>query len=472
LKVLFYMGERSFPARHFEGLLTALLDRGDAVHIVFSDRKGAPAEGSLVHELSRRFAGLTYGAAPQTDAAWRWDRQARRLRLTIDYAFFLHPDLRRSEALRARLRGRVGRRTAGALDGLARLPDPLSVPALGLVSGVLRALERVIPPRPEVVRLIESERPELVLTSPLVVGETPEPDYLRAAKRVGIATGICVASWDNLTTKGRIHETPDFITVWNEAMKAEAVHLHGVPPERVVVTGAQSFDHWFDWQPSTTREEFCERVGLDPQRPFVLWLCSSEFVVGDREPAFIESWLGGIRGRDEPALAGVQLLVRPHPSVAARQWRRRDSSALGPGATVWPLEGFKRSNPRSRHDFFDSIYHSATVVGVNTSALIEAAIVGRSVHTWRAPELRGAQAEMPHFRLISDFEGGLLEEAEDFETHARQLAAALDSNGTGEERRRRFLEAFVRPHGLAQPVGPRLLAAIDERAGARHDVRS
>ena len=35
----------------------------------------------------------------------------------------------------------------------------------------------------------------------------------------------------------------------------------------------------------------------------------------------------------------------------------------------------------SRADYFDSIYHAAAVVGINTTAQIESAIVGRPVHT-------------------------------------------------------------------------------------------
>ena len=35
-------------------------------------------------------------------------------------------------------------------------------------------------------------------------------------------------------------------------------------PERVVVTGAQCYDQWFNRRPSRTRDEFCRDMGLDP----------------------------------------------------------------------------------------------------------------------------------------------------------------------------------------------------------------
>ena len=46
-------------------------------------------------------------------------------------------------------------------------------------------------------------------------------------------------------------------------------------------TGAQCFDHWFNWEPRP-REEFCARVGLDPAKPYVVYL-GGGFDVGEEE---------------------------------------------------------------------------------------------------------------------------------------------------------------------------------------------
>ena len=57
-------------------------------------------------------------------------------------------------------------------------------------------------------------------------------------------------------------------------------------PERVVVTGAQCYDEWFDWTP-TPRAEFCARVGLDPERPYVLYTGFSGSRSGPSEVDFV-----------------------------------------------------------------------------------------------------------------------------------------------------------------------------------------
>ena len=42
-------------------------------------------------------------------------------------------------------------------------------------------------------------------------------------------------------------------------------------------------------------------------------------------------------------------------------------------------------------DYYDSMFHSVAVVGVNTSALIESGIVGRPVFTVLAAEFAGSR---------------------------------------------------------------------------------
>jgi hypothetical protein len=136
----------------------------------------------------------------------------------------------------------------------------------------------VLPPPGEVADVFERIRPDVLMLTPLLYFRSHQVDHVRCARQLGIKSVLGVGSWDHLTTKGLIHEVPDRVLVWNEAQKQEAIELHGVPADRVLVTGSQAYDHWFAATSSLDREAFCAQVGLDPGRPMLLYLCSSPFI--------------------------------------------------------------------------------------------------------------------------------------------------------------------------------------------------
>jgi hypothetical protein len=244
--------------------------------------------------------------------------------------------------------------------------------------------------------------------------------------------------------------------VWNETQKREAVILHGVPADRVVVTGAQCFDQWFDRQPSRGRAGFCRDVGLAADRPFVLYVCSALFAGSPVEAGFVVEWLRRLRAEAPAAVRDVPVLVRPHPSRTA-EWRDVDLSGLN--AVVW---GSNPVDAQARADYFDSLYHSAAIVGINTSAFIEGGIVGRPVHTIVLPELADNQSGTVHFQYLHEVGGGLLEVAHSFAEHYGQLERSLTEPPSGPKP---FVHAFVRPHG--RPATPVFVEQVEAMAQLR-----
>jgi hypothetical protein len=220
-----------------------------------------------------------------------------------------------------------------------------------------------------------------------------------------------------------------------------------MPADRVVATGAPKFDEWFERSPSTTPDAFAAQVDLPG--PHLLYLCSSPFIAPD-EVDFVSDWLGALRaaGRTDP------VLVRPHPQNAA-QWEGVDLSGHGPVA-IWPQHGAQPDEGDARAAFYDSLVHSTAVVGVNTSALIEAAIVGRRVFTILDPRFAETQDGTLHF----DHLRGFLRVARTFDEHLRQLDEPDDP-----ERTRAFVESFVRPRGLDRPATHVLADELEALAG-------
>ena len=76
------------------------------------------------------------------------------------------------------------------------------------------------------------------------------------------------------------------------------------------------------------------RAGLDPDRPYVLFLGSSPFVTNhsDLEVRFVERWLESLRSAPDEGVRGAGVLVRPHP--VGKGWRDADLSRFGDVA-IW-----------------------------------------------------------------------------------------------------------------------------------------
>ena len=94
---------------------------------------------------------------------------------------------------------------------------------------------------------------------------------------------------------------PQRVFVWNETQKDEAVRLHGVPPDRVVVTGAQCYDQWFGRAAGARRATSSARlVGLPADRPFLLYVCSALFWGSPVEAEFVRRWMQSLRQQRGP----------------------------------------------------------------------------------------------------------------------------------------------------------------------------
>jgi hypothetical protein len=440
-------------ARNFESTLRLMAERGHRVHVgLETESRRAPSQWSALERLSTEHPELTYGPAPRRRDSWA--AMARNLRLSLDFLAYFHP---RYDDARG-FRDWIGRHAPAGIRRVADWPLLRTRRGRAGLAVALGRIERVVPTDPDIDAFLAERRPDLLLVTPVTEFGTPQSDYLRGARRLGIRAGICVFSWDNLTTGGRIRDVPELVTVWNGYQRDEAVELHGLPEARIVVTGAQAWDHWFAWAPSRDRPAFCAEVGLRADRPIVLFVGSSPYV--HDEVGYVTEWIARLRGRGG-VLGEAGILIRPHPQGAER-WEDFALSAAE-NVTVWPAGGADPIGFQAKVDYFDSIYHCAAVVGVNTSAFVESAVVGRPVLSWLAPGFRDSQEGMLHFRYLLESEGGPLTVTSSFEEHADQLARALEGEFDA-ERNRAFVRRFVRPHGLEEPATPRLVAAIEGAA--------
>jgi hypothetical protein len=454
VRILFSVNNLGF-LRNFEPALHLLASHGHDIHVV-ADRKDSVGGGRTLENLQRAYPDrVRLAEAPGRKEAF-WQPLAVQLRLCLDYWRYLDRRYDRSPSLR----DRAARQGPAFARRLPRVPVIGSRPAMRLWQRLFRLFERAMPPGNTLERFLREQKPDLLLLTPLLYFGSQQVDYVRAARRLGIRTVLGVGSWDHLTTKGCIHELPDRLVVWNEFQRREAYELHGIEPDRVTVTGAQAYDHWFSQSPSSSRAAFRAKVGLpEDDRPLLLYLCSSPFIT-PYEVGFVRRWIAAIRASVEPELRRAALLIRPHPQNA-EQWETFDAGEHE-AVAVWPRGGANPVDTDARAEYYDSMYHSVAVVGVNTSALIESAIVGRPVYTALADEFTGQQEGTLHFQHLKNANGGLLHLASNLDEHVTQLSAALRSPDT--VRSRAFVEAFVRPHGLESPAAERFVRVLESEA--------
>ena len=125
---------------------------------------------------------------------------------------------------------------------------------------------------------------------------------------------VPVLSWDNLTTKGLFHVQPDLVLAWHHGHREEAQAIHDVPADRIVITGSPFFDKWFGInRPISAREATCRRIGLDPDKPYLLYLGSSANIARD-ESWLVIALLQAIRQAEDPQLRRLQIVFKPHPA--------------------------------------------------------------------------------------------------------------------------------------------------------------
>lgn len=438
--------------RMYGSTVRELAHRGHAVLLAYDLDKNRDASVDEIEALADVEVVPALGWAGTARVA-----RAAEARLAADYLRFLGPRFAGAPYLRQRME----RFAPASVVRASRLPGARLVgPRL---ARLLVWADRFVAPDSATLASLRSLEPDVVVVSPLVArgpSSVRQTDTVKAARKLGIPVVAAIGSWDHLTTKGLVKAVPDRLLVWNEVQLREARELHRVPAARIAVTGAQLFDSWFERSPVSTRQKLLEPLGLDPTHAYVLYVGSSpNITAAPDEERWVRTWLDAVRAR--PGLGELGLLVRPHPGNV-EHWAGVELPA---GAAVSPR--IRPSIPMTETDealYFDSIHHSAAVVGINTSAIVESLIQRRPVLTVRAAEFRETQEGTLHFHYLVAEGGGCVQAARSLDEHLRQLERVLGAAGAEIEPIEQFLSSFVRPHGLHRPATP-IVADEIEAAG-------
>lgn len=216
------------------------------------------------------------------------------------------------------------------------------------------------------VHLFQQRRPALVFNGSQVHSRVALP-AVHAARFLGIPTVAFIFSWDNLTSQGRIIPPYDYYLVWNESIRKQLLKIYpSIRPEQVFVTGTPQFDFHFRPEFYWSREEFCDRVRADPNRPIVLYATGmANHMPG--EPRIVEGIAEMIQGMTD--LGPPQLLVRVYPKDQTGRFedvKQRRADILFPEIPWEPA--WQTPKPQDCYLLTNTLRHAA--VGINVASTV------------------------------------------------------------------------------------------------------
>ena len=195
-----------------------------------------------------------------------------------------------------------------------------------------------------------------------------------AAQLSGIPTVCIVSSWDN-PQKGIFRTYPDRIAVWSKIMASELRRYQHYRSEQVTVTGALQFDPYFRDKPIISREHFCRRLNINPEKRILLIPTAGAFF--NDQTFIVDDLLSAVDANE--FVADIQIVVRVHftdksefffpyeslPNVTLDRSQRWYKML---GVYGWTM------NLDSIHHVANLLHHSDVVVNMASTMTIEAAI--------------------------------------------------------------------------------------------------
>lgn len=156
--------------------------------------------------------------------------------------------------------------------------------------------------------LFEKYQPDLVIAS--TAGWRLDRYLLREAARKGVPTLAAIVGWDNPSSYAIPGAPLDYATCWSDLQKDELVYGSDWPPKRIHVGGIPSYDGYFRKTWLKPKDEYFKLHGLDPQRKLISYACSFVHFAPNYPNVEALAKLVSSDALAEPS----QLLVRLHPS--------------------------------------------------------------------------------------------------------------------------------------------------------------
>jgi len=225
-------------------------------------------------------------------------------------------------------------------------------------------------PRKEYAEMFRERRPSLVVSTNATTSR--ESEVISTASSMGIKTLGVVGSWDRLHKF--MYTRADHISVWNDLNQQEAIDLEGYDHSAVHVTGPAQFDPYFDVEYQLSRTDFCNTIGLDPNRPILMLATAGSFMPNYDESYLLDWLMEKIRLGEIHRQA--QVICRLHPLSKMEQfhsWNDHPDIRFSYMKGYVPTLGYTMS--REEVGFVGNMLrHADVVITPGSTMTIEAAI--------------------------------------------------------------------------------------------------
>lgn len=442
-RVLFFVKSIRF-LRYFRSFVVALLSTGHEVVVVFDPTKYTQKTVGAYDTLSRfqkEYPLFSYGIG-KTRSGWmgRFIVALRNIR-NFQLASFSGSERRIAQTVvtlprcaRAMQKNKLGHRLL----------------SLSAVTYFIRLCEALLPADAAIVRQIREIAPDVVfICYRSFPARSPDVEYVKAGRALKIPVAVTAPSWDTFHDKAVIYEEPDLVFVWNTDQKASVVERHHISAKRVSIIGATHFDQWHRTADTLSHGTFRAHTHIPATVSTLLYMDSPP--LADKNPDIALSLRDAAENEAMAhAVPPFHITVRPYPGTE----KRYDAVRAARGVTILPVGSVPLYSLDDDACMYASVMDAVAVVSVNTTAIVDAIVIGRPAIVISFPYFQ----KVPHMRQL--LESGAVYRARDARDAidiARRIAQGDDPLRAEREK---FIVRFARPKGVEMRVGEELAREV------------
>ena len=263
---------------------------------------------------------------------------------------------------------------------------------------------------PEIVKLLEAEKPDIIVHPSLLNGPF-QNEVALAAERQSVPLVVLMNSWDNPTAKSASIGRMDHLVVWGEQTREHAATYLKVPKERIHCFGAAQFQVYRK-PPAESCEELARLFQVPADKKIILYAGSGS---SDLETDYLLALEGAA---ESGSLRGCHIIYRPHPWRGPLTPGERDFFTIGfRNITLDPhmKEFYMRRVKNHRKELFlidyaitNKLLSLVEVVVSPLSTLLLESLINVKPAVMLLPEGevgRNMHMDQIHFRSLAEMEG-------------------------------------------------------------------